>query len=580
MVQYGETSRIRSLDPIKAGDVASAHAIARIYEGLYEYHYLDRPYRVVPLLAEDMPDVSEDGLVYTIRIRPDIYFQDNPCFRETGGKGRKLTAEDFIYSIKRVADVKNASTGWWAFNDRIVGLNEFREASLDEGPTDYDRDVEGLQALDSHTLQITLTRPYPQLIWILTMHYACAIPREAVEYYGDEFMNNPVGTGPFLLNSWQRNYRIEFVRNPKWEETGRVEYYPASGEPGDEEAGLLDDAGLPIPFLDRVVQYVVRDRSTQWLMFLRGQFEASGIARDNFDAVITEDRALTEDLVDKGVELLTAPSLTIFYYGFNMDDPVVGQSDDPEQNRRNRKLRQAMAHAMNTDVWIAFFNHRITRPTGPIPKGMAGYREGEIPYPFDLDRARELMREAGYPEGRDPATGRRLQLTLELGSAESPEVRQMVELFADFMSEIGIVIRPSYNNWPTFLDKIARGQAQMFQLGWVADYPDAENFLQLFYGPNRSPGPNHAQYRNEEFDRLYERARVMQDSPERTALYERMAEIVIEDSPWIFSQTPLDYVLRHAWLGNYKLHDFPYGMSKYFRIDTEKRRDWQARYGR
>ncbi len=580
MVFYGETSRIRGLDPVKAGDVASAHAIARIYEGLYEYHYLDRPYRVVPLLAEDMPEVSEDGLRYTIRIRRGLYFQDDPCFVDREGVGRELTADDFIYAIKRVADVKNASTGWWAFNDRIVGLNEFREASTADAPTDYDLDVEGLQALDPHTLQITLTRPYPQLLWILTMHYAYAVSREAVEYYGEDFVNNPVGTGPYVLKSWRRNYRIEFVRNPKWEETGRVEYYPSSGAPDDEAFGLLEDAGKPIPFVDRVIQYVVQDPSTQWLMFLRGQFESSGISRDNWDVVITEERELTEELEAMGVQLLTSPTMTIFYFGFNMEDPVVGQSDDPEIDRRNRKLRQAMAHAINTDEWIRFFNHRVTRPTGPIPEGMTGYREGEIPYPYDLGRARELMAEAGYPEGRDPETGRRLQLTLEIGSPESPDMRQQMELFADFMTRIGIVIRPSYNNWPAFLEKIARGQAQMFTLGWVADYPDAENFLQLFYGPNRSPGPNHTQYRNKEFDRLYEKVRVMQDSPERTALYQRMADIVIEDSPWIFSTTPLAYGLFHSWLENFKRHDFPYGMGKYYKIDADRRREWLREYGR
>ncbi len=580
VVMYSETNRIRGLDPVKAGDVASSLAIARIYEGLYEYHYLDRPYRITPLLAVDKPEVSENGMVYTIRIRPGIYFQDDPCFVDTGGKGREVVADDFIYAIKRVADVKNASTGWWAFNDRIVGLNAFRDASSDGTPTDYDMEVEGLQALDSHTLQIKLKRPYPQLPWILTMHYAYAVAREAVDFYGEEFVNNPVGTGPYVLENWQRNYRIEFVRNTKWDETGRIETYPAENGLENNKTRLHRDPNKQIPFIDRIVQYVVRDRSTQWLMFLRGQFETSGISRDNFDAVITEDRALTDSLRKKGVELLTAPAMTIFYIGFNMEDNVVGQLDDPDLDLQNRRLRQAMAHAMHTEEWIEFFNHQITRPTGPIPEGMDGYREGGIPYPYDLNRARELMEKAGYPNGIDPETGRRLQLTLEIGAAESPEIRQQVELFSDFMSRIGIVIRPSYNNWPTFLDKIARGQAQMFSLGWVADYPDAENFLQLFYWPNRSPGPNHARYRNREYDRLYEKARVMPISPERSELYQRMSDMIIEDSPWIFSHTPLNYALHHAWLENYALHAFPYGMEKYLNVNVDMRRKWLEQYGR
>lgn len=580
MVMFGETARIRTLDPVRAGDVASSLAIGKIYETLLEYHYLDRPYRLVPGLAEQLPVISGDGLTYTFRIRPGIYFQDDPCFVETGGRGREVTAEDFVYGIKRVADAKNASTGYWAFNDRIVGLDAFRAASTSPEPTDYNQDIAGLRAADRYTLKLTLTRPYPQMLWILTMHYAAAVPREAVTYYGDDFRRNPVGTGPYVLEDWRPNYRIEFVRNPKWKETGRVERYPEAGTPEDRAVGRLADAGKLIPFIDRHIQYVIGDSSTQWLMFLRGQFELSGISRDNWDAVLADDQNLNEELEARGIQMERAPTLSIYYYGFNMDDPLVGQSDDEAIDHRNRLLRQAMTSALNTTDWIRFYNHRITRPTGPIPPGVAGYRKREPRFPFDLDKAKALLAEAGYPGGQDPATGRRLEIELEIGSADNPEVRQATELFADFMTEIGIVIIPSYNNWPTFLGKLQRGQAQMFGLAWVADYPDAENFLQLFYGPNRSPGPNHARYHNERFDRLYEQARVMHDSPQRTALYQHMADIVVEDCPWIFHGQPMSYGVYHNWLKNYKRHDFPYTMAKYYRIDTEARSRWFAEYGR
>jgi ABC-type transport system substrate-binding protein len=226
---------------------------------------------------------------------------------------------------------------------------------------------------------------------------------------------------------------------------------------------------------------------------------------------------------------------------------------------------------MNTQEWTAFHNFRITRPNGPIPPGVAGYTPDAPAYEFDLDRARRLLEEAGYPEGRDPQTGRRLTLTLELGSAESAEMRQAAELFLSFMDKIGVIVEPSYNNWPTFLDKMDRRQAQMFRLAWVADYPDAENFLQLFYSRNASPGPNHANYANPEFDLLYEQARVLQDSPERTSLYRQMADIVVEDCPWIFDSIPLSYDLYYDWVRNRKHHDFPYGMEKYLRIDLAGR---------
>ncbi len=570
MVMYGETSRIRGFDPVRAGDVASSLAASKVFEGLLQYAYLDRPYHVEPLLAESMPTISRDGLTYTFKLRKGIYYQDDPCFTATGGKGRELVAEDFVYSIQRIADLKNASSGYWAFNDRIVGLDAWREKSGLPEPTDYAAEIEGLRALDRYTLQFKLTRPYPQMLWILTMHYAFAVPREAVEFYGREFVNHPVGTGPYILKSYRQNYRYEFVRNPKWAETGRVDRYPASSTDKSDGPELLADAGKPVPFIDRIVQYVVDDTTTAWLMFLTGAFESSGVSRDNWDAVITQDRLLTDDLEKKGIRLLSAPTLDLFYIGFNMEDPVVG---------KNKKLRQAMTCAFNTQEYIRYYNNRITRPNGPIPPGVAGYVDRPSPFPFDVDRAKKLLAEAGYPDGKDPKTGRRLELTIELGSAD-PEFREATELFGSFMDKIGIVIKPSYNNWPTFLEKMERRQAQLFSLGWVADYPDAENFLQLFYGPNASPGPNHSNYADPEFDKMYERVREMQDSPERTALYQKMSDRIVEDCPWIFTSNPLSYGLHHRWMRDYKYHDFPYGMVKYYKIDTESRAEWKTQYGK
>lgn len=573
MVAYSPTPRLRGFDPVKAGDTASAAAIGKVYEGLLQYAYLDRPYHVEPLLAAALPDVSPDGLSYTFTLRKGIYFQDDPCFEQTDGLGRELVAEDFVYSMKRVADVKTESTGFWAFNDRIVGLNEFRDQSAKVEVTDYDAPVEGLRALDSHTLEITLNRPYPQLLWVLTMHYGFAVPREAVEYYRKElghpeFVNHPVGTGPFALKEWTRNYRIEFVRNPKWRETGRVETYPTTGEPMDQEQGLLEMAGQQVPFLDRIVQFVVGDPSTTWLMFLTAQFGVSGISRDNWEVATTVNMGLSDDLKARGIEMYNSEDLSVFYVGFNMDDPVLGQ---------NKMLRQAMSCALNTSQWVKFHHNRVTRPVGPIPPGVAGYRDMESPFAFNLEKAKQLLAEAGYPGGVDPKTGESLELEISIGTAPTSEMRQSVELFSSHMDKIGITIKSDYSNWPTFLDKLDRRQVQLYRLGWIADYPDAENFLQLFYGPNSSPGPNHSNYSNPEFDVLYEKVRVMQDSPARTKLYQDMAALVIEDCPWIFLHMPLSTVLTHDFVGNYKPHDFPYGMVKYRTIDQVKRKKQQDR---
>jgi len=547
-------------------------AIARIYEGLLEYDYLARPYKVKPLLAESMPAISEDGLTYTFTIRKGIFFQDDPCFAE--GMGRELTAEDFVYSIKRVADVKNASSGFWAFNNRIKGINDFHEASKGSEPTDYDRLVEGLIALDNRTLKIRLTEPYPQLLYILAMHYSFAVPREAVEFYGKNIVNHPVGTGPYILVEWLRNSRIEFARNPKWAATGRVETYPVTGTAAQEAMGLLKNAGEQLPFIDRVVQYVIDDASTAWMMFLSGQLSLSAISRDNWDAIISGDKKLNDSLSKRGVDLISSPTLNLYYIGFNWDDPVVGSSADPEQDRRNRKLRQALSCAYNFDQMNQFLNHRLYPISGPIPKPLAGSLKESSPYSFNLEKARALLVEAGYPEGIDQKTGRRLELSIELGSAAA-NTRQSMELMADMYQKIGIVLKASYNTWPAFIEKMNRRQAQIFQLGWVADYPDAENFLQLFYSKNESPGPNHANYRNAKIDRLYESARTMQDSPSRTEKYETMAGIIVEDCPWIFMYQPMSFALKHNWVENYFPHDFPYGMGKYYRVNPAVWQDWK-----
>ena len=576
-VSYSQTNPIRGLDPAAAGEVSSSLAIARMYEGLLEYDYLARPYKVIPLLAESMPEISDDGLVYTFKIRKGIYFHDNPCFPE--GKGRELTAEDFVYSIKRVADVKNVSSGFWAYNKRIKGINDFHDASKGKEPTDYAMEVEGLQTPDSHTFKISLTEPYPQLLYILAMHYAFAIPHEAVEYYGKDFVNHPVGTGPYELVEWRRNSRIEFARSPKWAETGRVETYPSNGTPEQAAAGLLKDAGAQLPFVDRVVQYVIEDTTTAWMMFLSGQLGASAIARDNWDAVITGDKKLNDSLGKRDIELISSPTLDVYYIGFNWDDPVIGESTDPEQNERNKKLRQALSCAYNFDQMNQFMNYRLHPIGGPVPEPLAGSLKEPSPYAFNLEKAKRLLAEAGYPDGQDPTTGKRLVLTMELGSADS-NTRQSMELMADMYQKIGIVLKASYNTWPSFIEKMNRRQAQMFRLGWEADYPDAENFLQLFYSKNESPGPNHSNYRNVVIDRFYEQIRTMHDSPERTALYEQMAGIIVEDCPWIYLFQPMSYALKQSWLENYVSHDFPYGMGKYRRVNTATREQWFKSYGK
>lgn len=544
------TARFGGFDPAQASDQASVVATGRIYEGLLQYAYWDRPYRVEPLLAAAMPEVSEDGRTWRFRLREGIFFSDDPCFVETGGKGRELVAQDVVYSIQRIADVKVGSGGYWAFRGKVVGLDGFRTASQGDTPTDYDVVIAGLSAVGPHDLEIHLTQPYPQLPWVLAMPYAFVVPREAVEFHGSRFGSHPVGTGPYVLVSARQNHRYEYRANPTWAKTGRVETVPSDVPTAD--------AGRLLPLIPSLVDVVVGDPSTAWLMFLSGQLDRVDVSRDQWDSIITPEKELRPELAARGIVLSQSPQLAVSYTAFNMDDPVVGP---------NRKLRQALTCAFDADQWMEFQNGRIMTPTGPIPPGVAGHSDAPPPYAFDLERAKQLLAEAGYPGGQDPATGRRLILTLELGSADNPEARQAAELMASFMGRIGVVVEPSYNNWPAFMQKLARRQAQLFSLTWIGDYPDAQNFLQLFASENVSPGPNRANYVNPEFDRLYHRIIALPDSPERETLCRDAVAVVMEDCPWILTAYPMAFTVHHDRLRNYRRHDFPWGMEKHWRLE-------------
>ncbi len=538
--------RIRGFDPARAGDAASAAAYAKVYEGLLRYSWTARPYRLVPNLAAGMPEISADGLVCTVRLRHGIRFADDPCFRASGGRGRELTAADFVYSWKRVADPRTGSSGWWAFQGRIVGLDDFRDTARAAASTDYDLPVAGLETPEPYTLRIRLTRPYPQLPFVLAMHYAFAVPREAVEAYGDQFGNHPVGTGPYVLASWRRNYRMEFVRNPSWAAAGRVETFDP---PDDAPLGAPRAAR---PAADRLVYLFVGDPSTQWQLFLRGELDWMGVGREAW-ARITDGRGnLRAEWRDRGFQLVgTAPGecSDVFFFGFNMDDPVVG---------RNRALRQALSCAFDRDAWLSFYTGRAEAARGPIPPDFAGYRSPVTSFVFDPDRARALLAQAGYPGGLDPATGRRLVITLDIADAENIEVRQSTDLFRRFMDRVGVVIEPRYNNRNAFFERLSRRQCQMFRLSWSADYPDPQNFLQVFYGPNASPGSNRTNFRNSDYDRLYEELSATADPETRARLMDRMVGIILEECPWIFAHHSRFYTMMSRNISNFKSSPFEY----------------------
>ena len=567
----------RTLDPAQVSDTTSAEILTQIYDALYQNAYLDRPYKVVPALAADYPvkrvfteDVEEKGITkkitrmeYVFILRDDIYFQDDPCF--PGGKGRRVTAQDVIYSIKRLADPAVQSTGYWLVANKIKGIDEFFKKAAATGKADYSQEIEGLRAIDDRTLKITLTETFPAFIYVMSMPYTAPVAREAVEYYNapgrDGFSRHPVGTGAFKLKSWKRQHRIILERNPNF----RKEYYPSTGAPGDRDRGLLDDAGKQLPFLDEVWYTIISTAQPVWLLFLQGYLDMSGIPQEQFDRVVTKNMELSKDFIKKGINLEIATDLDIYYLAFNMRDPVLG---------KNKYLRQALSLAYDTDLYNEIFmNGRAINAQGPLPPGVFGY-DPSLKNPYkthDLEKAKEFLARAGYPGGVDEKTGKQLELTYDIGS-DSTRAREVATFDMRCFEQLGIKMKLQVNTWSQQLERSQKGTFQMFSLGWIADYPDPENYLQLLYGPNAPPNPNSSAFSNVEYDRLYEEMKGMEDSPEREAIIHKMVAIVIEECPWIFNFHSPSYVLRHVWYKNGKAHSISGNYKKYIRIDPELRR--------
>lgn len=534
--------RVASLDPIEASSVSAGRAVGMVYETLLNYDYAARPYRLEPGLASALPHVTAEGRCYTFRLVTNAWFSADACFGHTAQEQplpRRVLASDVVFSLKRLADAKLASPGAWLVKDQILGMRAFAECSAGSDPTDYALPVAGLLALDDHTVQITLVQPSPEFIWTLAMPYAAVVPPEAVAYYKNDFGAQAVGSAAYRLASWRRNYEMVFDRVPAWR-------------------GWAENDGRPF---DRICYRVMDDVSTQWLSFLTGELDFLGeIARDNWDAVIEPHGGLAPELVAKGIQLAAMETLEVAYISFNCDDPVVGT---------NTALRRALHCAFDGARWEAFYNHRVVRADGPVPPQVAGYLDAPFAWAFDLEQARELLVEAGYPQGLDPQTGRRLVLTLDLGKT-SQDVRESTELLCAFFQRIGIDIQPRYQNWPAFLQRVSRREAQMFRIGWVGDYPDALNFLQLFYGPNESPGPNRCNFHDPAYDALYEQAMATTDTAARLKLYRDMQHMIRDACPWIFIHFPRAYSLYGPRVANYLPHDFPYGMDKHLRVRQQR----------
>lgn len=541
ILHYPIRAKIGSLDPVVRSSNYDTMSRAQVYESLFSYKYLIQPFELRPLLAAAMPTVSEDKTTYTIELRRGVTFQDDPCF-EAGpepGQGREVVAQDVVYSMMRMADRDRKPGGWWLYRDRIVGFDAFQERMNQRppgAPFEWDAEIAGLRATDRYQLRIQLERPFPQFLYILAMTYTAVVPRECAEYYGEEFGNHPVGTGPFRLREWVRGSRLIYERNPEY----REEYYPTEASPELEKRGLLAAAGQRVPFLDGIMFHLFEQDQPMWLKFRVGDLDVTQVPAEYQPVIYDKEFQLREKFRDEGIDGYNLPLLDFIYRGFNMADPVVGKGESAKY------LRQAIAAALDTgEINRSFYNSAAILYDGPIPPGLAGHSPGVIsPYRGpDLDKARELLARAGYPGGEGLPV-------INYETSRGGNSAEQSEMYARQLAAIGIELETNINSFPELQEKIKGRKAQIFGLAWGADYPDAENFLQLFYGPNETPGSNNFNYKNPEFDRLYDQIRTMEPGPERAAVYERMRDILIEDAPAIGSMARTRFYLWNKRVKN------------------------------
>lgn len=628
----------KHLDPAVSYATDESLFLMQVYEPPMGYHFLKRPYELIPLGAEDFPAVEyldESGAPvdpeqtepaftrYTLTLREDAHYQPHPAFaRDASGAplyrfdrpedgrryrqigdfpetgSRPVHAGDYVYAIKRLADPYLGSPMLGFMSQYIVGMREFSEGlqGIERGQwLDLDQfHMQGLEVLDERRYRITIHGRYPQFVYWLAMHFFSPIPREV-----DRFFHNPgfadrnltldwwpVGSGPFMMVKNDPNSEIVLERNPNF----RADFYPTEGAPGDAEAGLLADAGKRLPMIDRAVFRLEKEVLSLWTKFLQGYYDRSGEVHGNTNGVFDQAFVvgpdgveLSEELAGHGITITPDVKPGIYYYGFNMRDPVLGGYTE-----ERRKLRRALQIAFDTEEYLNIFykGNGIPAQT-PIPPGIPGHLEGEDginPYVYDwvdgeprrkpIEEARRLLAEAGYPNGRHAETGEPLRIFMDVQSQAISNTS--MNWIRRAFERIGVQVEYRPADWNRTREKLLTGNTQIYSHGWLADYPDPENFLFLLYGPE-SPlicecdGANNSNYERPEYDELFQRMRVLPAGPERDALVARMVEMYREDAVWLYAFYPKDIYLNNPWVHNNKRHGISKSTLKYVRIDDELR---------
>lgn len=656
----------KHLDPTSSYSSDETPYTYSIYEPLYQYHYLKRPYELIARAAERVvepvyfdsrgnilpSDAASDAIalsVYEIPIKKGILFAPHPAFaKDTEGrflyhnlsedevrdlrnpldlkeKGtRELTAEDYVYSIKRLASPRVISPIFGTMSAYLPGLKDYaaelrrfdKHLRSTVSPTDRDLPwldlrvlpLAGVTAPEKHLLRIEVRGKYPQFSNWLSMTFFAPVPWEAEKFYSQKGMarNNlslnywPVGTGPYRLVESIENRRHVMERNPLFRTT---ELYPCSGEKDDLRRGFLADCGKPVPFIDRIEISAEREGVPLAAKFLQGYYDSPEIERlDNgqgFLIGMADSPEKEKEYREKKLQFPQTVEASNTYFGFNWLDPVVGEGGSPEQREKNRKLRQAISIAMDWEEYVQIFQKGMATPAhGPLPPGIFGYDEDGAaafnPYVYDrlcdgsirrksLDEAKKLLAEAGYPDGRSFETGKPLVLNLDFQAAATPSTRGVLSWYQKQFAKLGIQLNIRATDYNRFQDKVIHGGHQLFLWGWLADYPDAENFLFLLYGPNAKSltggaGENAANYRNPEYDRLFNRLRYMNDGDEKKVTVEKLIRIVQKDAPWTFGYFPTSAAAYQQWVHNGKPTQIVRNHIQYLRLEPEVRakavHDW------
>ncbi len=523
-------------DPATYQSAVSGLVASNVFDTLYRFAYLRRGFVAVPNTAAGPPQVSDDGRVWTIDVRRGIYFADDPAF---DGRRRELTAGDYAYSLRRLADPRLISLGYPQIAGRIRGLDELRAEAERTRRFDYDRPIDGLQVLDRHRLRIALTRPLPNLLNLLaTCQVSCVVAREVVERYGDRVREHPVGTGPFRLAHWRRGSRVVLERSPSF----REEAYDEPPEPGDAHAAAIaaELRGRRLPMLDRVELHLVAEAQPRWLAFLRGEHDLLRAVPPEFlHLAVTTDGRAAPHLAARGVMLEREPAPGIRYTFFNMDSPVVGGMA-PQQVALRRAI--SLGYDLAAEIAVVQQGHAL-----PLHSLVAPTANGHAPAfasPLggsDPAAARALLDIYGFVDRdgdgyREFPDGRRL--AIELTSTPTGNSRQLDELWRRSMDAIGIRIEFRKLIFAEMIRAVNAGTAMMAAFGWIGGSGDALDYVQLLYGPNAGSA-NDARFRLAAYDRLFESAGVLPDGAERNVLLREMDRLAAAYAPLRLHSAPL-----------------------------------------